>query len=157
MENQAEVGRQPTTDSGRREKQCMSFTREDIKIVECYYQSDPNKRGYMARIIKIWKERRGFELTENGLAMQARTIIRKRWLTAEGLAEIRIGETDQLEQLEGQDDSIAIELTEAAALTRLHSNCRRESQELFVENNIRDLNDLPEEKRKLVEDIKTQR
>lgn len=67
----------------------MSFTREDnIKIMGCYYRSDPGTRGDMRRMAKIWEERDEFELTENRLAMQARTIIRKKWFTTEELDEI---------------------------------------------------------------------
>ena len=76
----------------------MSYSRADnIKIMECYYQSEPARKGYMARMRRLWMERGGFELTEERLAMQARTIIKKEWSTAEELDEIRIRETTELD------------------------------------------------------------
>ena len=41
----------------------------------------------------VWKKQRGCELSESGLAMYARTLIRKEWFTAEELDDIRMKET----------------------------------------------------------------
>ena len=41
----------------------------------------------------VWKKQRGCELSESGLAMYARTLIRKEWFTAEELDDIRMRET----------------------------------------------------------------
>ena len=153
--NQAGVGRHPTTGRGRPANQRMSYSRADnIKIMECYYQSEPARRGYMARMRRLWMERGGFELTEERLAMQARTIIKKEWLTAEELDEIRIRETTEVDG-EGEGNSrVQIEVIEATTLNRIYCGNREENQPRIE---FEDLNELSEEQRKLVEEIKTKR
>lgn len=109
--NQAGAGRHLTTGEARPAAQRMSFTREDnIKIVECYYSSEPAVRGYMTRMAKIWQDRGGFELTENRLAMQARTILRKEWLTKEELDEIRKRETEDQSKQTTEEGQVAVEV-----------------------------------------------
>ena len=92
--SQVEVGLHQTTGRRRQANQCTSFTSENnMKIVACFYHSEPAMTGYMVRMIGIREEQRGLKLTENRLAMQARTIIKKWWFIAEDLYEIRVRKT----------------------------------------------------------------
>ena len=46
----------------------MKYTKDDnIKVMKCYYLSEPSKRGYIKRMARIWRELSGFELTEGRL------------------------------------------------------------------------------------------
>ena len=119
--NQAGVGRHSTTGEVRTATQRMSYTREDnIKIMECYYSSEPMRRGYMSRMAKIWQDRGGFHLTENRLAMQARTIIRKEWLTREELDEIKIRETDDQGAPAMEEGQTTVEVIPPSLLERIY-------------------------------------
>ena len=41
----------------------MKYIRVDnIKVMKCYYLSEFDKRGYMKRMARIWRELDGFEL-----------------------------------------------------------------------------------------------
>ena len=140
----------------------MSYTREDnIKIMECYYHSEPTKRGYMARMTAIWEERGGFELTENRLAMQARTIIRKEWFTAEELDEIRMRETGQRETEEieegRQEERVTVEVIPPADLDRIYRGGSVRQYETERAEDIRNTSELPPEQQSLINDIIYQR
>ena len=56
--------------------------------MRCFYQSDPTRRGYQKRMIAIQRELGTFEITEQGLADQARVIRTNEWLTEVELEEI---------------------------------------------------------------------
>ena len=49
--------------------------------MRCFYQSDPNRRGYRKRMIAIWKVFANFEITEQRLVDQVRVIRTNEWLT----------------------------------------------------------------------------
>ena len=88
VRNQAAHGRQPTTGTTSRRK----YTREDNRaILHCYYSSEPGKIGYRKRMWESWKESGGFEISEQRMADQVRTILKKEWFTAEELEEIKRG------------------------------------------------------------------
>ena len=54
----------------------MKYTSADnIKVMKCYYLSEPDKREYMKRMKRIWRELDGFELTEGRLATQVTQMI----------------------------------------------------------------------------------
>ena len=85
VDNQASHGRHPITGHTRRK-----YARDDNRaIMECYYRSKPESRGYRKRMHTIWKERDMFDISEQRLVDQARTIIKKEWFTSEELDEIK--------------------------------------------------------------------
>ena len=136
----------------------LSFTREDnINIIECYYRSEPTRRGYMRRMAKIWEERGGFELTESRLAMQARPIIRKEWLIQEELDEIRIRESEEQGREEELTGNVSVEVIPAGVLDRIYHGQRRQTDYTEIMDEISDLQRLPEEQQELVKEIRTTR
>ena len=84
--NQAGLGRQPNTGIQSRRR----FTRDDnIRVLECYYLSKPTKRGYRRRMLQIW-DNRGYEgISEQRLADQVNTILRKGWFSQLELDNIK--------------------------------------------------------------------
>jgi hypothetical protein len=156
--NQAGVGRHLTTGEVRPATQRMSYTREDnIKIMECYYSSEPMRRGYMSRMAKIWQDRGGFELTENRLAMQARTIIRKEWLTKEELDEIRIRETEDQGAQAIEEGQATVEVIPPSVLESSYQSQGKEYHHPVRQDDIMIESRLSDEKKELVEEIKIQR
>lgn len=83
--SQATADRHPTT--GRK----IRWTRADnIKLMECYFKSDPTKLGYRQRFYDIYKEEGGYDVTEQNLADRARYINKnRRLLTPVELEEIK--------------------------------------------------------------------
>ena len=66
------------------------WSRQDnIKALECYYLSQPEKRGYMKRMHQIWKERRMFNITDQRIADQIRVIKRNDLLSKLEMVEIK--------------------------------------------------------------------
>ena len=53
-----------------------------------YFRSNPSQRGYRKRMIEIWRERSTFQTTNQTLANQVRTIIKKGWFSDLELLEI---------------------------------------------------------------------
>ena len=67
-----------------------TWTKEINKIVmECYFKSEPTKRGYRKRMLQFWGELGVFEVKEQRLADQARAIKTNRWLTDIEIEEIK--------------------------------------------------------------------
>ena len=57
---------------------CKAWTMEDNDLaLHCYFRSNPSQRGYMKRMIEIWKKCGSFQITSQRLADQVRTIIKK--------------------------------------------------------------------------------
>lgn len=84
--NQAVRGRHLTTETSSRRK----YTREDNRaVMRCYYRSRPDEMGYRKRMHEMWKDQGGFEISEQRMADQVRTIKRKQWFTSEELDEIK--------------------------------------------------------------------
>ena len=105
------------------------------------------RSGYMKRMARIWRELDGFELTEGRLAMQARTIQNKMWLTAEELEEIKrraLANEDSEQQDTGR---VTVEVIEAAELSIIYRGQRNEQQSV---DNTRDIENLSQEKQELV-------
>ena len=50
-------------------------------VVECYLKSNPDVRGYGARMLKIWTDKGMFSTTEKYLTGQLRQIKRNKWIT----------------------------------------------------------------------------
>ena len=87
--DQAGLGRHLTTGSSTR----RSYTREENKaVLACYYASQPEKRGYRKRMLNIWQERGYFQITEQRLADQVRTIKKFELFTNEEIQTIEEGE-----------------------------------------------------------------
>ena len=88
--DQAGIGRHHNTGPSEEAANLrMKFSREDnITVMECYYTSDPSRRGYIKRMAEIWRENGRMALTDQRLADQARVIIRKKYLTDVELMDI---------------------------------------------------------------------
>ena len=72
-------GRHPTAGTTSRKK----YTTEDnIVILKCYYQSNLENTVYRRRMSELWKELDRFEISEQRMADQVRTIFKKKWFTA---------------------------------------------------------------------------
>ena len=91
ISDQAGTGRhQDTGQTAGSLTQRTKYTRQDnIMIMECYYTSEPERRGYIKRMSQLWQNRGGNVVTDQRLADQARAIIRKKWLTEVELLEIK--------------------------------------------------------------------
>ena len=133
VEDQAVRGRQPATGTTRRR-----YTREDNRaILECYYRSRPQELGYRQRMHNIWKENEGFNITEQRLADQVRTIKNKGWFTSEELDEIerKATTTETVQEIEVQEMVEEFEETpEAVSLeTELREPVSENEKELVKE------------------------
>ena len=65
------------------------WTREDNRtVMECYFASEPNKRGYRKRMVNIWRSRNLAQVSER-LLDQVRQIRTKGWITELEMAEIK--------------------------------------------------------------------
>ena len=62
---------------------------DNVTALECYFQSQPEQRGYRQRMHDLWEERAMFEVSEQRLSDQIRTILRKNWFTSIELACIK--------------------------------------------------------------------
>jgi len=88
--NQAGRGRQSVTGNIVTRERRKEWSRQDnIKVMECFYLSQPERRGYMKRMHQIWKERRLFSVTDQRIADQARVIKRNGLLSSLELEEIK--------------------------------------------------------------------
>ena len=72
----------------RSETQIEKWTQEDKFLLYCYVWTNPTQRGYRKRMIEIWEEYARFKTTSQGLADQARTIIKKGWFSDLEILEI---------------------------------------------------------------------
>ena len=74
---QAGSGRQSATGITSTNEKRRGWTRaNNINAMECYYRSQPEKRGYMKRMHQIWKDRGLFSTTDQRIADQVRVIKR---------------------------------------------------------------------------------
>lgn len=136
----------------------MKYSRQDnIKIMGCYYRSEPGRRGYIRRMANIWRERGGFALSEERLAMQARTIKNKEWLTEEELEEIKQQESTENVDREEEEARVMIEVIDEAALARIYQGSRACENHQRISENIATRDELSEESRRLVELITIKR
>ena len=98
VEDQAVRGRQPDTGTTRRK-----YTRADNRaVMECYFKSRPDVRGYRRRMHNIWMDSGGFDISEQRLADQVRIIRRDKWFREEELDEIK--ETIHEEERRSNDE-----------------------------------------------------
>ena len=68
----------------------FSGQRSCLKIImECYYRSEPKKRGYRKRMYALWQEKGLFEASEQQVAGQALCIRNNQWLSSLELEEIK--------------------------------------------------------------------
>ena len=66
------------------------WTREDNRtVMECYFTSEPNKRGYRKRMVNIWRSRNLAQVSEQRLLDQVRQIRMKGWITELEMEEIK--------------------------------------------------------------------
>lgn len=89
---QPALGRYPATaaqESGSRKGRRKCSIEENRVLMECYFKSIPEKRGYRQRMLRLWDEKGMVKVTEQRLADQARTILKSKWFTAVELEEIK--------------------------------------------------------------------
>ncbi|XP_067937308.1 uncharacterized protein [Watersipora subatra] len=87
---QAGSGRQPVTGTTNHNEKRRGWTRiNNINAMECYYQSQPEKRGYMKRMHQIWKDRGLFSTTDQRIADQVRVNKRNGLMSDLEMEEIR--------------------------------------------------------------------
>ena len=79
---QPTTGRYPVTARRKFEKLTNKV------IMECYYRSNPGRRGYRKRMEAVWREKGLFELSEQRLADQVRVIKVNKLLSDIELEEI---------------------------------------------------------------------
>ena len=90
VDDQAGSGRQSVTGINTTTEKRKAWSRQDnINAMECFYLSQPERRGYMKRMLQLWKERRLFDATDQRLADQVRVIRRKGLMSDLELEEIR--------------------------------------------------------------------
>ena len=66
-----------------------TWTREDNQLaLHCYFRSNPSQRVYRKRMIETWQECASFQTTNQRLADQVRTIIKKGWFSDLEILEI---------------------------------------------------------------------
>lgn len=58
-----------------------TWTRDNEKVMQCYLRSQPDKRGYRKRMIKIWQDSDLVEVSEQRLVDEVRQIKEKKWLS----------------------------------------------------------------------------
>ena len=77
------------TNHNEQRPKCKTWTIEENQLaLECYFRSNPSQRGYRKRMIEIWQELSTFQTTNQRLADQVRTIIKKVWFSDLELLEI---------------------------------------------------------------------
>lgn len=80
---------------------------ENRTLTECYMRSVPPKRGYRQRIMRIWKEKGMFNVSEKRLADQVRVVLRSGWLTTIELEKIkRMTDMQETNLIEGGEARI---------------------------------------------------
>ena len=73
-----------------------AWTREDNQLaLHSYFRSNPTRRGYRKRMMKILQELSNFQTTSQRLADQVRTIIKKGWFSDLEIIEIHQKINDQ--------------------------------------------------------------
>ena len=77
--------------------------------MECYFESRPDVRGYRRRMHDIWRERGGFDISEQRLADQVRTIKRDDWFTEEELDEIKETMQGRERRSEEENESVRVD------------------------------------------------
>mgnify|MGYP001794065188 FL=1 len=88
--NQAGNGRQSATGTRNTVESRRCWSRQDnINAMECYFLSQPEKRGYMKRMHQIWKERRLFSITDQRIADQIRVINRNGLMSKLEIEEVK--------------------------------------------------------------------
>ena len=66
------------------------WTQQENRVVmECFYLSDPETRGYRKRMRMLWKDREMVNVTEQRLIDQKNQITKKQWLSLLELEEIQ--------------------------------------------------------------------
>ena len=74
----------------RKEKKRHGWTKEEqTTLMECYYKSNPNKRGYLKRLHIYWMERKMGEFNQQHLGDQVRSILKKKVFSEKELEELR--------------------------------------------------------------------
>ena len=103
--------------------------------MECYLRSDPTRRGFRKRMLKIWNEIGMFSLTEQQLAGQVLCIRNGKYLMELEIEEIRrkINEPIQIEAEEEQMDNHVDPINDSGAMQSIDN---RENRQANVETDL---------------------
>lgn len=133
------------------QQQRRKWTREDnISVMECYYLSQPNQRGYRKRMHTIWQNKNpNSNITEQRLLNQKRSIEKNKLLTHV--------ECQQIANKVRDDDITAIMNEENQENVNMAQSTTREEeeQEMRASVNEAQLNEEEEQiKRKITDDMR---
>lgn len=94
--------------TGQRQRHRRRWTRaQNIMVLECYFASQPERRGYRKRMIRLWQQRNPEDnITEQALLDQKRSITKNKHLTE---VEIQMIETE----MQARDNGVQREETES--------------------------------------------
>ncbi len=67
-------------------------TEENRTLINLYYKSEPGKRGYRQRLYRLWRSNGMKAASEQRLADQVRTILKKHWFSPLELEKLKSGE-----------------------------------------------------------------
>ena len=145
VEDQAAQGRQPVTGTTRRRR----YTREDNRVIlMCYYKSRPDEKGYRQCMYNIWKDQSEFDITEQRLADQVRTIKKNKWFTTEEMDEIKReaegsgGENARENVRRGMDQELAgSTMAESARAGMPMANAIREPRSEYEQELVKEIKD----------------
>ena len=150
--DQAGTGRQHDTgqNAGSANQRAKYSRQDNIKIMECYYISEPSKRGYMKRMGQLWRDRGGMNVTDQRLTDQARAIIKKGWLTNVELLQIE----ERMRQGEIGENSIRVEIEDEQTMAAISQSEVVNGSEEREQNNFETLT---EEQKELVLKLRAMR
>ena len=88
VDEQRRPGRYPATANRRGER--ISWRPFNKVVMECYYEGEPEKRGFMRKMRRIWMDRALFEVSAQRLLDQVRVIKTNEYFSQVKLEEIRM-------------------------------------------------------------------
>ena len=142
---QADLGRHPMT--ARKRLTRTVWSKEVNKIVmKCFYMSEPTRRGYRKRMLAIWQEIGVFDISEQRLADQVRTIKNNNFLSTIELEELARNTT-----MENHNEAI----DESNEMNEIGEEIQTEEQATERENSGFDIDEtLSDEEKKILNLIK---
>ena len=87
VDEQRRPGRYSATANRRRER--INWRPFNKVVMECYYESEPDRRGFMKRMKRNWYDRGLFEVSAQRLLDQVRVIKTNEYFSKVELEEIR--------------------------------------------------------------------
>ena len=132
---------------GGREKWSMS---DILCLMKCYYQSNPDLRGYRKRMNSLWIENGGFDATEQHLCDQARNVRKKGRLSALQLEEVKRGCVATVDEDHEQGPNVEVEGGNQTTPGNGDENENETNEGIAAE----DTNDMNEEEKEIMDQLK---